>query len=95
MAAPSTAYSLHDCAVNAEAAVEKLATEMAHAGIDKQSVAVVTEMASTVRQIVKVLGNGAEAQPSPAPAPAPPGGHTVGSATDAMHAQILAQQPGH
>jgi hypothetical protein len=89
-------YSLHQCAVDAEAAVEKLATELAHAGIDPQAVAGVSKMAASIRQIVKVLGQGQESQPTapPAAAPPPPGGHTIGSATDAMHAQILAQH-GH
>lgn len=100
MAAPAPSYSLHDCAVNAEAALEKLTTEMAHAGIDPKSVAVVTAMAATVRQIVKVLGNGAEGSPSEEAGESPqveatePGEHTIGSATAAMHAHILAQHAG-
>lgn len=91
--ASAPGYSLHQCALDAEHALEKLATESAHAGIDKQSVAAISHMADTVRQLVAVLGQGQESQPSPAPPP--PGGHTVSSATDAMHAQMLAQQPGH
>lgn len=100
------AYNIHQCAVDAEAALEKLATELAHAGVDPQSVAVVSKMADVTRQLVKTLGNGAEAQEDPreeaaetpqqeaAETEPPPGGHTIHSATAALHAHLLAQHAG-
>jgi hypothetical protein len=94
------AYSIHQCAVDAEGALEKLATELAHAGLDKQTVAGVSQMALTIRKLVSVLGNGGEAAEDPreeaAETPQQEAAEpTVGSATDALHAQILAQHHGH
>lgn len=85
------AYDLHSCAVDAEAAVEKLATEAAHAGVDPQAVKGLTQMASALRDIVKVLGAGQSAQPAPAQQP-----QSIGGATTQMHQQMVAgaQAPG-
>lgn len=75
-------------AVDAERNLEGLATELAKAGADDKTVAVVTEMAETTRKIVKVLGKG-QAQTAdnapPAPEPQP---RTIDEATNQLHSDM-------
>lgn len=86
-------YNLHECAVQAEAALEKLATELASAGLDKPTVDTVSKMASVTRRIVQALGQGQEQTADDAP-PAPQQPQTLDSATSAMYAQMAAARSG-
>lgn len=97
------AGSLHELALGAEKNLEQLATGLAQAGADKQTVAAVSKMAEVTRGIVKALGKGQEqtgdtqppAEP-PAPQAAPPEQQpqrpTMTSATADLHGQT-ARQP--
>lgn len=62
-------YNLHKCAVDAERALEKLATELAKAQAPENVTNTVTKMADVARQIVKVVG---EEQPEEREATPPP-----------------------
>lgn len=93
--------SMHDKAVVIEAWLEKLATEMAHAGVDKNTVDVISKMADVTRRLVSALGQGQEQtgdQQGPAPDQAPPAEQppaqpqhsSIHSATQAMHQEMIA-----
>lgn len=91
--------SMHDKALVIESWVEKLATEMAHAGIDQNSVAVVSKIASVMRKLVSALGQGQEQTgdqepPAPAPEPAPQAQAqpaSIHGATQSMHQEMIQQ----
>jgi len=68
-AVPQGADSLHEHAVNAESALEQLATGLASAGVDQSVVQTFTQMADMTRQLVKALGQGQE-QTAPTAPPA-------------------------
>src|SRR5688500_4735287 len=86
-------YSVHECAVDAEKALEKLATELARAGAAPEAVDAVEKMADVTRKIVKALGKGQEqtgddeppAREAVAPQPSRP-------ATIASESQALASE---
>lgn len=59
-AVPQGADSLHEHAVNAESALEQLATGLAQAGVDQSVVQTFTQMADMTRKLVKALGQGQE-----------------------------------
>lgn len=88
MADPTS--SLHEVAVQAEKALEALATGLGQVGAPPDTVKAVSKMADVTRQIVSALGkSNAEPTPEPAgPPPAPEGGHTIDSATGALHADM-------
>lgn len=86
----------HQYAVDAEANLEKLATELAQAGADPGTVKVVTQMADVTRKIVKALGKGQAATgdnepPEPQPAEQPQGRETMDSATSGLQAEAQAR----
>lgn len=60
----------HDLAVDIQTDLQKLATELAHAGAAPQAVSQLTKMAEVMGQVVKVLGSG---PPPGAPGEQPPG----------------------
>lgn len=68
--------NLHEYAVQANANLEKLATGLAQAGTDDQTIKVVSQMADVTRKIVSALGKGQERtgdnQPAPPVDPAAP-----------------------
>ncbi len=76
-----------DTAVDAEASVEKLATEMGEAGFDPETIKIVQQMAEVARKIVKALGEGAEAAPASNP-------DEAAQAAEAEAAAADAEQPG-
>jgi hypothetical protein len=91
--------SMHDKALVVESWTEKLATEMAHAGVDKNTVQVVSKIADVFRRLVSALGQGQEqtgdsegppedqAEPAAADAAAPP--RDIHGATQAMHQEMI------
>lgn len=84
---PSDTYNLHSCALKAQTAVEKLATELAHAGVDRKVTSTVTAMADAIRQIVSFTGGKPEqAQP------AQPQKHTMSSAANSLVADVAARK---
>ena len=94
--------SLHDHALQAEKHLEQLATGLAAAGVAPNQVQTVSKMADVCRQIVQQLGKGQEQTgdnepPGAAQEPSEPGGpeggeprHTMESATDALHRDMVA-----
>jgi len=79
---------IHETAVSAEAAVEKLATQLGEAGAPDETIKGVTQMADVLREIVKAVG-----APDPAGPPegdeVPPGAmdpNPVGAVADEMGA---------
>lgn len=94
------ASGLHQYAVDAEANLEKLATGLAQAGADQQTVAAVSKMAEVTRKLVKALGKGQEQSgdnqpPAPEQAPSPEqqpqARPTMDSATHDLHQQMIAR----
>jgi hypothetical protein len=84
---PSDTYNLHSCALKAQTALERLATELAHAGVDRKVTSTVTSMADAVRQIVNFTGGKPEqAQP------AQPQQHTMSSAANSLVADVAARK---
>lgn len=83
----SDSYNLHSCALKAQTAVEKLATELAHAGAPRQVTSTVTSMADAIRQIVSFTGGKAASQPAPQPQQ-----HTMSSAANALVADVAAKK---
>jgi hypothetical protein len=82
---PEDTYKLHDCAVKAQTAVEKLATELAHAGAPRDVTNTLTKMADAIRQIVTHTGGKPEqAQPQPR--------HTMSSAANSLVADVAARK---
>jgi hypothetical protein len=73
-------------AVEAEKNLEALATELAKAGADDQTVTAVTQMADTCRKIVGVLGKG-QAETSDLEPAAP---RSIDEATTALHGDMQA-----
>ena len=85
------AGDVHTCAVQAEAAVEQLATELAQAGADGHTVKGVSQMAEVLRSIVSALGKGQAYTADNAPPDEPePQQHTMDSATAALHQAAMA-----
>jgi hypothetical protein len=80
-------YSVHSCAQKAQAALEKLATELAHAGAPKNVTGTVSKMADAVGQIVD-----GTAKAAPAPQPAPQQPHTMDSAANSLVADVAARK---
>jgi hypothetical protein len=82
----------HEYAVEAEANLEKLATELARAGADDQTVAAVEQMADVTRKIVKALGAGqADTGDGEPPAPEPePEPQNFDEAATALHQETSA-----
>lgn len=86
--------SMHDKAVVIESWVEKLATEMAHAGVDQNTVGVLSKIADVMRRLVSALGKGQEetgdeeppAPEEPAPAEQP---RDIQGATQQMHQEMV------
>lgn len=87
--------SLHETAVDAEAAIEELVSQLSQAGADENTLNVVKQMAEVTRKIVLALGEGQEETgpdegPAPQPEPGPeaaapaPEPSTIGEATDQM-----------
>jgi hypothetical protein len=80
--------SLHETAVDAEAAIEELVTKLGQVGADEGTINVVKQMAEVARKIVKALGEGQEETPAEEPAapqPTPPAEpSSIGDATDQM-----------
>lgn len=83
---------LHSYAVAAEENLEKLATGLAQAGADENTVEAVTRMASVVRQIVRVLGKGQEQtsdeEPPEQQPEEPERRETLDSATDSLQQEV-------
>ena len=79
---------IHDLAVQAEGVVEQLATELAHAGVDKGAVQQVTQCATILRGIVQAVGG---AQPAPQQ---PSGQDPLGQAVGQFHQQQVAAAQG-
>lgn len=63
------AKDLHELAVDAEAATEKLATALADAQAEPNAVKAVDQCADVLRKVVKALGAGQEATGDQAPPP--------------------------
>lgn len=59
-ASAAGASSLHKHAVDAERALEQLATGLAQAGVDEQVISTFTQFAEVTRQLVHALGAGQE-----------------------------------
>ena len=82
---------LHGLAVQAEGAVEKLATGLGEAGAPPETVQGITQIAEVLRSVVQALGEplpeegapveGAPVEEAP-PAPAPEGPSSIGGAVD-------------
>lgn len=91
---PTPDSSLHELALTAEAALEKLATKLAAAGVDENAVTSVNQMADVTRKIVHILGKGQEQTGVDEP-PAPDEPQTLDSATAGLHSdmQASAAQP--
>jgi hypothetical protein len=83
-------YDVHKCAVDAEKALEKLATELAHAGAPKNVTGTVTKMADAVRSIV--TNTGGKPAPAAQPAPQPSQPHTMSSAANSLVADVAARK---
>jgi hypothetical protein len=65
--------------------LEKLATELARAGADDDTVDAISEMATAVNQVVSVLGEGQQTTGDDEPAEAPPQNYDEAAAqTSAM-----------
>lgn len=79
--------NLHDKAVQAEASVEALATDLAKAGADDDMVDAVTKLADELRSIAGALVKGQEA--APAQQPADPQRPSLDSATADLHRDVL------
>ena len=81
---------IHETAVSAEAAVEKLATQLGEAGAPEETIKGVTQMADVLREIVKAVGAPDPTQPEPpAESVAAPGAmdsNPVGAVADEMSA---------
>lgn len=92
-AAPSdgkSKYDVHGCAMKAQTALEKLATELAHDGAPKNVTGTVTKMADAVRQIVTyTAGQASPAPAAPAQAEQP---HTMSSAANSLVADVAARK---
>lgn len=88
--------SLHSIAINAEEALEQLATGLASAQADPAAVQTVEKMAAVTRKIVKALGQGQEETgdeepPAPEAQPAPPPRRrTIQSATEDLRREAQA-----
>lgn len=85
------ASDLHSIAVNAEQSLEQLATGLAQAGADDNTVQAVTKMAEVTRQVVKALGAGQEQTADSAPPEQQPQHHTMDSATADLHNQMMSR----
>lgn len=86
------ASDLHSIAVNAEQSLEQLATGLAQAGADDNTVQAVTKMAEVTRQVVKALGAGQEqTADSHPPVEQQPQHHTMDSATADLHNQMMSR----
>lgn len=88
-AADKSQYNVHDCALKAQTALERLATELAHAGAPKPVTGTVTKMADAVRSIVS--GTAGQSAPAPA-APQPAQPHTMSSAANSLVADVAARK---
>lgn len=60
--APPDSSALHDIALQAQTAVQKLAKGLAEAGANPAAVHTLTEIADTLHQVIGVLAQGAGAQ---------------------------------
>lgn len=87
-AAPDT-EQLHDHAMEAEKALEQLATGLGQIGAAPEAVKAVSQMAEVVRKIGTGLAKGMKAEPAE-PAHTP---HTMDSAADEMMAERNAAPP--
>lgn len=92
---------LHQLALDAEQSLEKLATGLAHAGVDPTVTDAVGKAADVARKVAQALGKGQErtgdnepAAPEPQPAQQPPQRPTMDSAVHEVHqgVQQAAQQ---
>lgn len=97
----SKVYDLHKCAMDAEKALEKLATELGKGDAPPKVVASVSQMADMARKIAMSVANlpGPPASATPAPAGPPAQGsapprETLGSATNAL-AAAAARKPAY
>lgn len=88
MADPSA--QIHDLAVQAEGAVEQLATELAQAGVDQAAVKQVSQCAAILRGIVQAVGG----TPAPDAAQQPSGQDPLGQAVGQFHQQQVAAAQG-
>lgn len=81
------AGNLHAYAVGAEQNLEKLATGLAQAGVDEQTIGVVSQMADVTRKLVVALGKGQEqtGDNEPPAQEGPPQRHTMDSGAAALH----------
>lgn len=92
--------NLHQYAVDAESNLEKLATGLAQAGADEETVKAVSKMADVTRQLVKALGKGQEQtaddeEPAPEeaePAPEEQQPRSMDQATNELHQEVLARR---
>lgn len=92
---PQDTYDLHACALKAQTALERLATELAHAGAPRNVTGVVTQMADATRQIVDFTGGkppAASQSPAAPPTASTPQGHTMSTAANALVAAVAAKR---
>lgn len=78
-------YDIHKCAMDAEKALEKLATELAAADVDRGVVKSIGDMADSVREVATQMAH------VPGPPAEPEGRPTMDSATNDLAA--AAQRP--
>jgi len=100
-ATPGGAPSLHRHALEAERALEQLATGLAQAGVGDQVVQTFTQMADMTRQLAGALGEGQEVTGDDEPPadeavvqPAPTKPRTMRGAAEGLMADMQAAQQG-
>jgi hypothetical protein len=86
------AQQLHEVAVQAEKALEQLATGLAQAGADDQTVGQFTQMADVCRQTISALGKGQETTGDNEPPEGSDQPHTMDSAADSLMSDVQAQR---
>lgn len=84
---------LHDAALNAQTALEKLATELAHAGVDKPTVAAVSQMATLTRKLVVQIAASEQGQGQQPPPDVPASGQPVQEQPHTMDSAINSLTP--
>lgn len=83
------AHALHDVALNAERALEQLATALGQAQAPPPTIQAVTKMADVARSIVSAIGHSTQGTAPPAPEQAPQQ-HTFGSASHSLQNDMRA-----
>lgn len=86
------AQQLHGVALQAEKALEALATGLAQAGADDQTVGQFTQMADVCRQTISALGKGQEQTGDDEPPASDEQPTTMDSAADSLLSDVQAQR---